>query len=350
VENNLEVNIMNILKTVSVSFALTLVFGTAHGQVGRRLGGAIQNAVQNTSSRNANEQTNEAPAAANTNLPIAMTPAEIMAQCPALPAVSQLVNDDNIRASDPVYLPFRAQIDALRENAKQTAQNAEQAAKAAGEQDADRLARQYTGHSQAELDNMSEAETEAMVNQMLSGMGMGNMTIAQIQAMDGKSDDEIMAAMSKGGVTVGGLTVDEIRAMENMTDAQKEAYMKQGDRTQRAQAFANSEQTKTQMAQGENARVITQIQPELHSINTRWQEITRSIERDNQEVARQIAAIDARYAAQIKAIPRSQWHSGLGSGTAGYVFNEAEQKQIYALAKTCRTEQYTLWRNHLIKT
>jgi hypothetical protein len=99
-----------------------------------------------------------------------------------------------------------------------------------------------------------------------------------------------------------------------------------------------------------DVQTIMQTQTELNSIIGRRQEIMLSIEKDNQEAARQIAAIDAKYAAQIDAIPRSEWHSGLGSGTAQYVHNEAESKQRDALAKTCRTEQFTLWRNHVATT
>jgi hypothetical protein len=39
----------------------------------------------------------------------------------------------------------------------------------------------------------------------------------------------------------------------------------------------------------------------------------------------------------------------LGSGTAGYVHNEAEQAKVDAIVIACRTEQFTLWRNYTIK-
>jgi hypothetical protein len=243
------------------------------------LGNAIQNATERAASqpKEAPAATPAAaPAAAPVALPANMTPDQIMARCPALPPVEQLVDDNSIRAIAPPVQDFVAQINALRDNAGKNRDAAEEATTATMEQNADLLVKQFTGYTAAEWDNMSQAESEAAVNRQIASAGTGNVDV---------------------------------------------------------DAVAN----------------VPEIQNEIVSIQNRWQETRRLIEADKQDAARQIAAIDARYAAQIKAIPRSEWSSGIGGSIQGNVHNAAERQQRDALVKACRTEQYTLWRNHVVK-
>jgi len=131
-----------------------------------------------------------------------------------------------------------------------------------------------------------------------------------------------------------------------MTDAQKAAYMKQGDRQQRVDAFRNSQQTKDAIKSQDDVATVLQTNPEIHNMLGRWREFYAQIEKEEQEVAKQIAAIDDRYATQVAAVPRSVYYS---AEEGGYFHNEAERKQVNAIIIKCRTEQYTLLRNHTIK-
>jgi hypothetical protein len=329
-----------------VTFALLLICGATQAQFGKLIEKAAQKTIERKVEQPANTSANSKNVKTSAVSLGAATPEAIIAQCPALPTVKQLVNSNNTHAFGPEVEAFEAKVETLRENAKSIMESAEKAENAAGEQDGDRLARRYTGHSVAELENMSDEEQEAMINKKLASIGMGNMTLAQIQALDDKSDEEIMAAMSKSGVTIGGLTSAEIKAMESMTDAQKETYMKQGDRKQRAQAFANSQQTKEMLKQGDNAAIIMQTNTELQSINAHWRELKMQIVQEDQEAAKQIAAIDAKYAPKVFAIKPTIPLSG---ETGGFDFTPAAAKAREDLIVACRTEQYTLWRNHTIK-
>ena len=327
-----------------VIVALLLLCGTAHAQFGKLIERATQKAVGG----NKTEQPADTPANTPASTPfVAMTPQEVIAKCPALPPVAKLVNEINIRASDEEVGAFLAQLSNLRDNADKTVEAANKAVEAVKQEDADRVAKRFTGNTETELANMDEAQQEAMINNMLSSMGMGNMTLAQIQAMEGKSDDEIMAAMSKSGVTVGGLTMDEIKAMEGMTDAQKEAYMKQGDRQKRVDAFRNSQQTKNALKGQEEAAVLMKTMTEMNEIVGRWREFDAQLVKEREEVARQIAAIDDKYATQVAAVPRTKWYSG--ETGSGYTYTDAELKTKNNIIIKCRTEQFTLLRNHVIK-
>ena len=278
----------------------------------------------------------------------AASPDAILRQCPALPTVKQLVDGVNTHASGPEIDAFKEKVETLIENAKKILEEADKDVKVLEEKDGENLAQQWTGRTQAELENMSDEEQEAMVNEQLKKFGLGNMTLSQMEALADKSDEEILAAMTKGGATIGGLTPAEIKAMEGMTDAQKEAYMKQGDRAKRAQAYANSPETKKQLKQGENASVIMKTTTELQSINARWREITIQTQKETEEATKQIMAIDAKYAPKVAAIKPTKWVVS-GEMGSGYEFSDAEIKAREALFTACRTEQYTLWRNHLIK-
>lgn len=239
----------------------------------------------------------------------AQTPEAIIRQCPALPAVKQLVNGLDTRASGPEVEAFQAKVETLRKDIESIMEAGEEAVNAAGEQDADRVAKQFTGHSAAELDNMSDDEQEAMVNNMLSSMGM-NMTLSQIEALDGKSDEEIMAVLLKSGTKTG------------------------------------KESTVDMLKLGESGATIVQAATELQAISERWAEIAGQMRLESEEATQQIVAIDRKYAPKVAAIKPTKWISG---EDAGYTFTDAELKAREDLFIACRTEQYTLWRNHAVK-
>ena len=266
-------------KSSIVIVALLLTCSMAQAQIGRMIDRAVQKSVDSKT-----EQPAATPASA-TAAPLGpMTPQQTVAQCPALPTVQKLAHVEvgyEHRQSSADIDAFYAQVSALRENTKNNLKSAEDAAHEAGQKDADRVAQRFTGHTQADIDKMSDADQEAMINNMLSGMGMGNMTDAM------NSQDDVAT--------------------------------------------------------------VLQTNPELHNMMGRWREFYEQLEKEEQEVTRQIVAIDDRYATQVASVSRSEWHSGLGSGTAGYFHNEAERKQVNAIIIKCRTEQYTLWRNHTIK-
>jgi len=340
---------------VIVSFALLLMYSTTQAQLGRLIEKAAQKTIERKVEQKIEqkvEQSVNTAVASKINVTAAAftaaTPEEIIKQCPTLPSVKQLVDGSNTYASGPEIEAFQEKIEMLRENTKRILEATEAQVSAVNQQDGDRIAQQFTGHSLAELENMNEVEQEAMINKQLASMGLGNLTIAQLQSMEDKSDEEIMAAMSKNGVTIGGLTMEEIKAMENMTDAQKKAYMQKGDRKQRAQAFADSQETKEMLKKGENAAVIMQTNTELQSINVRWREFYQQVYNEDQEMERQIAAIDAKYAPKVAAIKPTKWVVSGEMGN-GYEFSDAEQKAREKLFTACRTEQYTLWRNYVIK-
>ena len=268
-------------KKMIVTFALLLIYSTTHAQL---------STVSST----------------------ATTPDDFIRQCPALPTVKQLVdleNSINIRASRPEIGAYEAQVEMLRDNAKRILESAEKTANEAGEKDADRVAKQFTGHTQAEMDKMSEAESETMVNNMLASMGM-NITLDQIEDLEDKSDAEILAALSKGGAATG----SKSKAIEGVNT--------------------------------QDVAVIMQTNTELRNFNASWREFFLQIEKEEKEAERQIAAIDAKYAPRVFAIKPSIPLSG---EMGGWDFTEAERKARENLIVSCRTEQFTLWRNHTIK-
>jgi len=270
------------------------------------------------------------------------TPEAIIGQCPHLPSAAYLAAGSDNEAARAAIDEFYNQIHRLRESAK----GATDAAEAAGRQDAERITKQMTGKSVSQVQNMSDSEANAMANKMvgqrLAGAGLGNMSLSDLQALENKSDSEIMAAMTGGGVNYGGLTPEELKAMENMTDKQKEAYMKQGDRMQRMQAAAPSQQAQVQaQAQAKKAMSQAQVSAEMKKITDRWQEIDRLNTKETQDVAVKVTEIYARYQPQIDAVPRSDKQKD------GEYHTEAEQKNVARLCNARDVECYTIWRNQV---
>jgi hypothetical protein len=125
----------------------------------------------------------------------AMTPQAAVGQCPDLPSVAQLVNGDT---GD-----FHKRISALEKGLKEATDTISADVRETATADAERLTRQQTGRSVAELQNMGKAEQQALADQMvakqLAAAGMGNMSLSQLQGLKGKSEAEMAQAVTAGG-------------------------------------------------------------------------------------------------------------------------------------------------------
>ncbi|MDR1004408.1 MAG: hypothetical protein LBL97_05305 [Prevotellaceae bacterium] len=281
-----------------------------------------------------------------------ITPEAMIGQCPDLPSVSTLIaysmnsylpNDRNDRAAEQAIEAFRKQISTLRERAKQAGEQISAAAETAGRSDAERIVKQQTGKSVAELRNMSKAQQEAMgmqlVAQQLQSVGLGNMSLDQLKALEGKNEEEVMAAMSSSGVTFGGLTPDELKAMEKMSDADKLAYMQQGDRMQRMQNASDPWAVKKGQAAAQKAQSQLQVIAEIKQINERWAAIDLLMEKEIQEVQDKLHQISKKYAPQYA---RGDIYE---SGTAAEI--RAAQTNDTKVRTAQYTEQAPIWRNHI---
>jgi hypothetical protein len=260
-------------------------------------------------------------------------------------------DSDGEPAANAALREFHDKLAALYAKIEEATDRASSGAEATGQADAERITRQMTGRSVAELENMSEAEQQAMAQQMiqkqLGGAGLGNMSLSQLQGLAGKSEAEITAAMTAGGATIGGLTMEEIQAMEKMTDAQKAAYMQQGDRMQRMQAAVpNAQQSRNVTAQARNAQAQAGVVAEMKRITDSWLEIDRVNERDAEETAAECAKISDRYQPQMAAIA-ARYFDGKVDATPEEI--EAANVRHKNLMTAEATEIYTLQRNRITR-
>ncbi len=270
------------------------------------------------------------------------TPEALIGQCPSMPPVATLTawmtDPDNAAARQAVD-DFLARIQALNQKGNEAADRMMPGIQAAAMSDADRMARQQTGKSIAEIQAMSDSQLEAFAKEQtaakMASTGFGNMSLAQLQALEGKSDTEIMKALNITATT--GLTPAELKAMEKMNEKQAEAYLKQGDRMQRMQAAAaNAPQPQTQA-------VSIQAVPtaELAKIKDRWAEIDRLVVSGADQAAAKIVGIMERYQPQIDAIkPTGRFHDS-------EIFTDSEARARDRLISAMYSECYTLWTNHV---
>jgi hypothetical protein len=301
--------------------------------------GKIKDAVKNVVPQT------EQPAQQPRQLP-GITPEAIIGQCPPMPSVAAIVgsNDPRNQAAQDAVKEFHDRINALEERASEALERVNEDMRNEATAFADRTARQTTGRSASELENMSDANLQAMagdlVAQRMAGAGMGNMSLGDLQALEGKSDEEVMQAMGVG--TKGGLTAAELKALEGMNEAEAEAYMRQGDRIQRAKAGAGNPKSMTK-AQADKYLAQGQPDPELKQIIDRWAEIDRVNQKEAAETTEKIQEIIARYEPQIAAVPR-----GVANAHSD-ALTEEQQQTLKSLADARDTECLTLKRN-LIST
>lgn len=292
--------------------------------------GKLRNAVAPTS-----EQQKPAPVQG-------ITPEAMIGQCPSFPSVATLVagsgSGDRFIEAQKDIREFHDRINDLRRRASEAVDKMTDGARG----DAERLAQQQTGYSVGQLQNMDDRTSNDLVSKQLAASGLSGMNLDDLKSLEGKSDDEVINAMTGGkGLAVGGLTDAEVRAMQGITPAQREAYMKQGDRMERAKAAGQSQAAPRSMtpAQAQTYAAQGQPDPELKRIADRWAEIDRVNAKEKADVMERIHAVYAVYIPQIEAIKPT----GLSHGTD--VYTESEEKAMESLREAMRSECFTLWRN-----
>ncbi|MDR0907985.1 MAG: hypothetical protein LBM63_05215 [Rikenellaceae bacterium] len=276
-----------------------------------------------------------------------VTPEAIIGQTPDLPSVAHLAaiiqDEESYDAASNARTAFHAKIAELRDKSDEAVERINEGAQSAAMSDAERITQQMTGRSMSQLQNMSKADEEKLAEEIvarqLGAAGLGGMTLGQLQALEGKSDEEIMSAMSASGVTVGGLSIREIQAMEKMSDEQIAAYMQQGDRMQRVQAAApTAQQSRNIRAKQRDAQEQVDASAEMKRITDRWAEIDRVNQNEVRDVVAKLAELDAKYEGQYPP-------------DAGEVFESGTAAQIEAMSRTVNkirraedSEKFTLWR------
>lgn len=206
------------------------------------------------------------------------------------------------------------------------------------------------GMSAAELQSMSDDEAQAFgmkeVEKQLQQSGLGNMSLADLQALEGKSDAEIMAAMQRGGVTIGGMDVSEIMAMEGMSDQEIAAYMQQGNRMERmSEAFSQDKLNSLEKSSADAGRML-EISEEINRIYANFNHIRRQNEKEQAELKLLFGEINDRTEAQIPKPTLPITDNGV---ILMYIHTDAEIATIEKLWYDCDTECYTLWHNYLTK-
>jgi hypothetical protein len=287
-----------------------------------------------------------------------ITPEAVIGQCPTLPSAATLsayrinfdVIDNKNRAAEEEVGAFLDQISSLRERAKRASEQIGDTAGTAARNDAERLTKQKTGRSIAELKSMSSSEQEAMGKQMaqkqLKSAGLSNMSLESLQALEGKSESEIMAALSGGGATFGGLSPDELQAMDGMSEQQLAAYMQQGDRMQRMQNSHDPAKVKEGKAAAQKAMSQQQIAAETQQIRDRWDEIARLMEKESLETDAQLTAISDKYYPEMHEIA-AKYFDGKVDATPAEI--EAASARHAALSAAMIREKAPVWRNHVAK-
>jgi hypothetical protein len=284
------------------------------------------------------------------------SPETIIGQTPELPPAQALA------AETPEIEAFVAQIDRLRklndENlARQMPSETEIAAmREKAVANAEKQAKQLTGKSVAELQNLSEAEAQAIaeeaVNRQLKAAGLGNMSLDDLQKLEGKSDKEVMEAMmGAGAIPDLGLTPAELKAMESMTDTQIEAYMKQGDRMQRVQKAADKFDARYKQSKSPeiDVNVIMQAQEEQQKFMERSDSIRKLNEKERHEVAAQMR--DAVYPRHRAALEKARRDAGECDGKTERSNEWCEDafRRMRTVETAFRADCYSLWRNQIGK-
>jgi hypothetical protein len=214
-------------------------------------------------------------------------------------------------------------------------------------------AKQMTGKSLSQLQNMSKAEKKAVAkeaaNKQLQAVGLGNMNIDDLQALEGKSDEEIMAAMNKKGATFGGLTPAELKAMEGMTDEQIEAYMNQGDRMQRVQnATYKMPQVKAKITTADY-EIIAKANEEFSKFLKKVAELRKRHDKGREAVGKQIdEVVYPRHAAAIESAKKDIAECW-GLSYRSNAWCDTAFSRMNAVNYSFYTDAYNVWCNYLSK-
>ena len=136
-----------------------------------------------------------------------LTPEAIIEQFPELPSAPALA------AHGDVVDNFKNVLTATRQRAREMIDAAEADKKGNVEaftKDAEKMVQERTGKSVDQLQNMSAEELQAtansLVSQQMGSLGMGNISLDDLQKLEGKSEQEIMAAFAPQGMNIGSNT------------------------------------------------------------------------------------------------------------------------------------------------
>jgi hypothetical protein len=286
------------------------------------------------------------------------TPEAVIGNTPGLPSAKTLAANSSDNKS--AQLQVRAFVKKINEidsvytksiTPEVSDADVEQAIKQ-GNAYAEKQAQDGLGKSVDELKNMSEAEIEALAmqktNEKISSLGMGNLSLDQMQNM---SEDQLMAAM---GANMG-LTPDEMKAMQHMSEKEVEAYMKQGDRMQRVQ---NSQGAKAAQKQaGKQPKVnpddvlaMQKAAEDQQVYMQRFNDMQKLIESERVELAKQFAAKEERTQRAIASSEAGKIASDCSEKTS---YTNAQCETAWATVKArwqaCHEECFTIWCNQIVK-
>lgn len=269
-------------------------------------------------------------------------------QCPTFIPVSVLASESEEAMAEigewhDRYNVFKDKFDAFVEREQQRASESVRKA-------TEKKVQNDYGKSVAELQNMSDKEAQEfgmqLAEKQLQQTGLGNMSLADLQALEGKSEAEIMAAMQREGVTIGGMDVSELMAMEGMSDEEIAAYMQQSNRMERMSNAYSQEKLNSLEKKSSNAGRIMEISEEINRIHANLNYIRQLNEKEEAELQKLFGEINDRTEAQIPepTLPITDYGVVLM-----YIHTEEEVAIIEKMWFDCHTECFTLWHNYLTK-
>ena len=292
----------------------------------------------------------------------------IIETCPDLPSTKALAinatgGEDNDGATPSEIVNFKSQLEKLRHADIGRMPSISEADINKMKDDAEKQVKQVeksTGKSLQELEKMNEAEamalSEKMLEQQMATISAFDMSFADLQALESKSEKEIEAIMTAKIAQKTGLTTQELKAMEKMSDKEIETYMQQGDRIQRVQKATEGMQLMDidEDKANEDARkfeIINQAQEEQMKYMKRMDEINKLLENERKEVTKQMKIIYQKHKNTIDAA----WidFTPCIDAKTSIVRTEAEcnsyRKRYKNAQQTCYAECFELWRNQIGK-
>jgi hypothetical protein len=296
------------------------------------------------------------------------TPEAIIGQTPGFPPAATLAaakNGNDQPAAYQVINSFVEKIETLRKQNEQDGGgiSAESREKVQAQvmANSEKLFKQMTGKSISELENLSEAEQQAVIEeiteQYLSSMGIAGVSL------DGmlNSREEKQEKMDKIVVSNTGLTLAELEAISRLDSKEKvEAYLKQDDRMQHLQnspvgkaAAKNAQANKSQTPQASESdmNIMRQASEEQERFTQQMNSIAGLHKKEHDALAGQFAGIRNKYYGTADYQKANGIVDACNSGNITYTPEQckAATEQQNAMHTTCDTECFALWRNQIIK-
>ncbi|MDR1684429.1 MAG: hypothetical protein LBR90_03090 [Elusimicrobiota bacterium] len=320
-----------------------------------------------------------------------ITPQGAIDKTPQRPSAEQLtaakMTDDGWKAVE----DYQKNIEKVRAEIRKVEEKLNKEREAAARKDAkavkagaDARAKELTGKTTAQLQNMNAAQQEAfgrqLANERMAGMdkqlaamggGMafsGVNSLEDLMKLEGAGEEEMMKAMAGSDGTFGGLTQAEMKDLQKiennkkLSDKQKEQeiekYMKQDpDRVKRVEAWQKKNEPQLKKMEADNAKqqaqtdailkqqqAVKAIEDQINAIQKRWQGIDDTNTKEAEKALASIKKVYAKYDPQIRAIPMS---GGEGGVFEGEVYTPEEQAKRDALDKTVYLETYAIWRAYI---